>query len=450
MEELQAYLGFMILMGLVKLPSLHDYWCRDVIYNYSLNTSRVSRDRLVQLHRYLHFVDNSTLSPPSTPDYNKLGKVQPIIDSLSHLFQSVYSPGKNVSVDEAMIPFKGWSTLKQYMPMKPVKRGIKVWLLADSSNGYISNFQVYTRKRGDNIQKGLGANVVKTLTKPYVNTYQHVYFDNFFTGVDLLCDLEASGLYGCSTIRSYRKGFPQQLKPVVKKGLKERGESKTFQSCNLTVTAWQHNKTVTLAATNSDPTVEEQVMRKKDGTSIVVRSPQPVVLYNINMGGVDHNDQLRGYYHVRLKSHKIYKYIFWFLFEVAVTNTHILCKNFLDMTFSDVKAFRAELAKALIGDYCSRKQRGRSYLSLPQSKRFCSTHFPVRGSDKQHHCYYCSNYRGRHSTVWCCSDYKLFLCHNGKENDCFLQYHKHHVAPLLTTNLFYSILLYNSPYLSTS
>ena len=77
---------------------------------------------------------------------------------------------------------------------------------------------------------------------------------------------------------------------MVKKGLKERGESKTFQSCSLTVTAWQHNKTVTLAATNSDPTVEEQVMRKKDGTSIVVRSPQSVVLYNRNMGGVDHND----------------------------------------------------------------------------------------------------------------------------------------------------------------
>ena len=108
-------------------------------------------------------------------------------------------------------------------------------------------------------------------------------------------------------------------------------------------------------------------MRKKDGMSIMVRSPQSVVLYNRNMGGVDHNDQLRGYYYVRLKSHKFYKYIFWFLFEVAVTNTHILCKNFSDMTFSDVKSFRAELAKALIGDYCCCKQRGQPYPSLPQS-----------------------------------------------------------------------------------
>lgn len=128
-----------------------------------------------------------------------------------------------------MIPFKGRSTLKQYMPQKPVKRGIKVWALADAINGFVSMFQVYTGKQGNTEQKGLGANVVTTLTKPYVNTFRHVYFDNFFTIVDLLLDLYQSGLYGCGTVRTNRKGFPQQLKPIVKKGMKERGESKTYQ-----------------------------------------------------------------------------------------------------------------------------------------------------------------------------------------------------------------------------
>ena len=47
-----------------------------------------------------------------------------------------------------MIPFKGQSSLKQYMPKKPVRTGIKVWALADSKNGYIANFQLYTGKRG--------------------------------------------------------------------------------------------------------------------------------------------------------------------------------------------------------------------------------------------------------------------------------------------------------------
>ena len=46
-----------------------------------------------------------------------------------------------------MIPFKGRLSLKQYMPLKPVKRGIKVWECADSSNGFVCDLEVYTGKQ---------------------------------------------------------------------------------------------------------------------------------------------------------------------------------------------------------------------------------------------------------------------------------------------------------------
>ena len=78
-----------------------------------------------------------------------------------------------------MIPFKGRSSLKQYMPKKPVRRGIKVWALADALNGYIANFQVYTGKQGGSTEKGLGAKVVKHLTAPYINSCRHVFLTTF-------------------------------------------------------------------------------------------------------------------------------------------------------------------------------------------------------------------------------------------------------------------------------
>ena len=44
------------------------------------------------------------------------------------------------------------------------------------------------------------------------------------------------------------------------------------------------------------------VLRKQIyGTRIELPSPTSLFLYNKYMGGVDLNDQLRGYYHVRLK-----------------------------------------------------------------------------------------------------------------------------------------------------
>ena len=145
-EELCAYMGFMLLMGIVHLPSIDDYWKNDAVYHYSPIAGRISCNRFRELHRYLHFVDNSTVVPPGSPEYDRLGKVRPIVETLAERVAAVYEPGKEVSIDEAMIPFKGRSSLKQYMPLKPVKRGIKVWARADASNGYISAFQVYTGK----------------------------------------------------------------------------------------------------------------------------------------------------------------------------------------------------------------------------------------------------------------------------------------------------------------
>ena len=429
--ELQAYIGFMVLMGIVHLPSIYDYWKKDEVFHYSPVASRISRDRFFELHKYLHFADNSTLPPPGNPGYSKLGKIQHIINKLGESFYATYCPSKNLSIDEAMIPFKGRSTLKQYMPLKPVKRGIKVWAMSDAQNGYMSAFEIYTGKKGTAVEKKLGSRVVKTLLSPNTNTYRYLYFDNFFTSVDLLLHLLRCGLYGCGTFRTNRHGFPAALKVLVKRGLGQRGHSKTFQSGHLTASIWQDNKPVAVVATNSHPTISTSVPRRnRDGSRMEVTCPQSVALYNKFMGGVDRNDQLRGYYNVRMKCRKLYKYIFWFLLDVSITNSYILYKCFAseERKISDLKSFGVELAKSLVADYCSRKRPGRPSTSAPV-KRFCAVHFPTQGAEKGRRCHYCYKYKHtRHETVWYCKDCNLFLCHNGREGDCFLQYHTYHVT----------------------
>ena len=143
------------------------------------------------------------------------------------------------------------------------------------------------------------------------------------------------GLYDCGTLRSNRKGFPPELKPLVNKGFKERGESKMCQSENLTISLWQDNKAVTVIATDSDPIQMDSVSCKhKDGSSHTYPCPPAIAEYNRKMGEVDNNDQLRGYYHVCLKCRKYYKYIFWFLFDLMVTNSFILCRHFTDLPYT--------------------------------------------------------------------------------------------------------------------
>ena len=212
-QELKAYIGFSILMGLVQLPAIDDYWKLDPFLRYSPISDRIARQRFREISRYIHFVDNTQLPTRGEPGYDKVGKVKPIIDHCSKVFQDSYHPNCECAIDEAMIPFQGRSTLKQYMPMKPVKRGIKVWVRADSHNGYFSQFQVYTGK-GSNTspELGLGGSVVKQLTRPLVGKFHHVFMDNFFTSATLFADLLQDGIYACGTARSNRKGFPQDLK----------------------------------------------------------------------------------------------------------------------------------------------------------------------------------------------------------------------------------------------
>ena len=195
--------------------------------------------------------------------------------------------------------------------------------------------------------------------------------------------------------------------------------------------AWKDNKIVTVMSTNTQPTATGTVQRKKhDGTRITLRCPESIILYNKHMGGVDRGDQLRGYYRCRVKSRKFYKYIFFFLLDISITNAYILYKSSSSSArrINNMKDFRLKLSRELIGDYSSRRRPGRiSHIvkSLPL------LHFPIRiqqdsSTSKRGKCMYCSKVnKKRTDTTWFCNECQMWLCHTGHQHsDCFLLWHK--------------------------
>ena len=167
---------------------------------------------------------------------------------------------------------------------------------------------------------------------------------------------------------------------------------------------WQDSHPVTFVGTNSDPTAEGTVQRKKkNGTSITVKCPTSVAMYGQYMHGVDHNDQLRGYYRVCLKGRKHYKYIFWFLLYLAVTNTYILHHPHAGVRGMTMKDFHVLLANQLINTFNGRKKAGRP-AALSLAKRFFSEHFPIKENGQtRRQCHYCYNHRHeRCGSLWHC------------------------------------------------
>jgi len=83
-----------------------------------------------------------------------LFKVRKFLDLIVPLSRNITQ--ENVSIDEAMIPFKGRLRFKQYMKDKPTKWGIKVFVLADATNGYVSRLLVYTGKNSSLVRDEVG------------------------------------------------------------------------------------------------------------------------------------------------------------------------------------------------------------------------------------------------------------------------------------------------------
>ena len=85
-EEICAYFGFMILMGVNQLPKIRDYWSTNPMLHYAPIANRISRDRFEEITRFLHFVDNSTLPARGHPSYSRLQKVAPVVRKLAEDF----------------------------------------------------------------------------------------------------------------------------------------------------------------------------------------------------------------------------------------------------------------------------------------------------------------------------------------------------------------------------
>ena len=122
------------------------------------------RNRSDKLLKYLH-LNNVNQVPCEDPAYDKLFKVQPVLDRIIQYCKMELRLQRDLSVDQAMITFHRQLGMKQYVPIKPVKHGIKVWVYAEASSGFVCDFQVYMGKKQDGaVEQNLGYRVVHDLT----------------------------------------------------------------------------------------------------------------------------------------------------------------------------------------------------------------------------------------------------------------------------------------------
>ncbi len=151
-----AFIGMIFYMDMARLPKIELYWSskHELIRQHVAEVMPLVRFQ--QILRYLHLNDSEHQVGANQPGYDPLYKVSKMLDIVTPNFDHEYNLNESISVDEAMIPFKGRLSFKQYVKDKPVKHGIKVFVLADGKYGYIKRSQIYTGKNSVLSQNELG------------------------------------------------------------------------------------------------------------------------------------------------------------------------------------------------------------------------------------------------------------------------------------------------------
>ena len=454
--EMKAFIGLLIVMGILKLPRLELYWTRQHPLLHTHLRDVMPKERFLAILRALHLNDSSLQVPIGQPGYDPLFKVRKLLDVVLPRFEDQFNLNEEVSIDEAMIPFKGKLGFKQYMKDKPTKWGIKVFVLADARTGYTKRIQIYTGKSNNlssAMDGGLTTRVVLDLVKGLEEDHIKLFVDNYYTSPSLFMKLYRKGVNACGTLRPNRTHFPKQLviqkgKKMVKVGQKVHNQHRTRKpqkvdrgyishraSGPLLASVWVDKRVIYFLTTMHCAEPNETVSRTAPGGRKVDRAcPSCLPDYQKFMRGVDRGDQLEGYYSCGRRSEKWWKRVFTYIIEASILNAYILdayrppaaaddssSSPALPHHQRDSLHFRLALANQLVGDYSGKKRVGRPSVSYSLRRDRSTPHFPMSVSQKRR-CTLCLSRHQRCETKIQCTVCKIHLCILEKRN-CFYEYH---------------------------
>jgi hypothetical protein len=222
--ELKAFMAVQIYMGMKKQPNIKSYWQKiGSFFHCSTISNLFSHECFFALRRSLHITNPASYVniERGSPAYDKLRQVWWLVEEIRANCKKIWELGKFLTIDEMMVRYKGtYSPIRQYMPKKPQKWGLKIWCLADAVSKYFYDFSVYCgkiiRRDGEEpvstTHAGLLHNVVTGLMEGLENKGHVVVMDNYFTSVGLFEELAQKGIYATGTMWANRIGVPPSFK----------------------------------------------------------------------------------------------------------------------------------------------------------------------------------------------------------------------------------------------
>lgn len=342
-EEMYKFFGILICMGLVRVPIINLYWSKHPLYHNRFIASKMRRDRFLLLLQHIHFNNNENL--PNSQD--RLFRIRPLLTLLNTRYQNILTPGKEVVIDESMIPWRGRLGIRQYIKNKRHKYGVKLYKLC-TLEGYTIRVKVYCGKEeNQNVSTDPHTvRVVMSLMDHLLDSGRILYGDNFYSGVSLVKKLQSKKTFYCGTLRANRRGLP---KGFIKYGIKKNEVVGVHNSKGVKIIKWQDKRPILMITNKKDHGISLQDTGKKNRKSEPVLKPKCIIDYNKAKKGVDLSDQMSSYYTSLRKGLKWYrKTAFELILGTTIVNSQVVFNEMNKNNHLNMLQFRENLGLALI------------------------------------------------------------------------------------------------------
>jgi hypothetical protein len=412
-NELQAFYGMQIIMGLMPHPRLEEFW-REHAAGTPTHMQHPNFKHIMSYKRYraikdsLHFANNEH-DNGSDP----LFKLRAAVDTFRSTFKKMFHMGTDTCIDEGIVPFKGVNPHRRKIPKPGGSTGFKVLILADSDIHYCYDFIVDVSREAQSIRQHITP-LVQNLNKGQI-----LYCDRWFGTIDVvewLMDLQIG--YVGTFLENRNPAKMCQLPPHAGQG--------AFKACSkdgICIVRWNDTSQCCfiMTAVGID---EVQYERKQKtgphaGRKVPIPAPLAAKKFNFKMGGVDRFDQMKAKFYSccgRFKTGKWYHKLWFGLVDLALVNAWLLFKH----THENAKHFDFvhALAEQLISSHLLSKEdsegKGDRTTKLAH---FCKD--PSTGARPQRACYHCSSTQKRVRTTFGCASCQRALC-----LDCFASHKK--------------------------
>lgn len=357
-DELQTFIGLLILAGVYRgrrEPIIHLWNQERGRPTFSL---AMARNRFQQITRALRFDSRETRLERRQRD--KMAPIRDIHDKLAARCRASYKPGTQLCVDEQLVVFRGRCPFKVYIPSKPGRYGMKVWMCCDVETSYVCNFELYTGKTGRTPEKDQAMRVVLQMMSPFQGSGRGCTGDNFFTSDALACALLQRLLSYCGTVRKNRRFLPPALLNVKSRQVNSSVFA-FFDHMTLVSYIPKKGKNVILLSTqHHNGEVHNERQDKK---------PEIILHYNRTKGAVDTLDQMVRTYSCQRKSRRWPMVFFQNLIDIAALNAYVVFSS-VNTDYNIGKPqrrrlFLEELALDMISKGIADRQGARTRQPLP-------------------------------------------------------------------------------------